>query len=98
MLSTVHSGALMGIEAWPIAVEVDTKELTIYTNDIYFMVMDTAKLFMNGRSQAVRLPKEYRFRGSRVYVRKVGKGVLLMPEEETWDTLMKKRSAVSSGW
>ena len=37
----------------------------------------------------MRLPKEYRFRGNRVYVRKVGKGVLLMPEEETWDTLIE---------
>jgi antitoxin VapB len=51
--------------------------------------MDMAKLFMNGRSQAVRLPKAYRFRGDRVYVKKLGKGVLLMPEEESWDTLIQ---------
>ena len=39
----------------------------------------TAKLFQNGRSQAVRLPKEFRFEGDRVRIRKVGQGVLLEP-------------------
>ena len=34
--------------------------------------MDTAKLFTNGGSQAVRLPKEYRFEGTEVFVIKVG--------------------------
>lgn len=38
-----------------------------------------AKLFWNGRSQAVRLPKEFRFAGDRVRVKRVGKGVLLEP-------------------
>jgi antitoxin VapB len=38
-----------------------------------------AKLFWNGRSQAVRLPKEFRFEGDRVHVRRVGKGVLIEP-------------------
>ena len=38
-----------------------------------------AKLFRNGRSQAVRLPKEFRFEGDRVRVRRVGEGVLLEP-------------------
>lgn len=49
--------------------------------------MDVAKLFKNGRSQAVRLPKEYRFPGKQVFVRKVGKGVLLMPEEGSWEAM-----------
>jgi antitoxin VapB len=39
----------------------------------------TAKLFKHGRSQAVRLPKEFRFAGSEVRVRRVGRGVLLEP-------------------
>jgi len=39
----------------------------------------TAKLFMSGRSQAVRLPKEFRFKGKEVRVRRVGLGVLLEP-------------------
>ncbi len=38
---------------------------------------DIAKLFRNGRSQAVRLPREYRFEGDRVRVRRVAEGVLL---------------------
>jgi len=38
-----------------------------------------AKLFRNGRSQAVRLPKEFRFEGDRVRIRRTGKGVLLEP-------------------
>ncbi len=48
--------------------------------------MDTAKLFINGRSQAVRLPKLYRFEGKEVYVKKVSEGVLLLPKDQTvWD-------------
>ena len=38
-----------------------------------------AKLFRNGRSQAVRLPREFRFEGDRVCIRQVGDGVLLEP-------------------
>ncbi len=39
----------------------------------------TARLFRNGRSQAVRLPHELRFEGDRVRVRRVGRGVLVEP-------------------
>jgi antitoxin VapB len=41
-----------------------------------------AKLFWNGRSQAVRLPKEFRFEGDRVRISRAGKGVLIEPIEE----------------
>jgi antitoxin VapB len=41
----------------------------------------TAKLFKHGRSQAVRLPKEFRLPGKEVQVRRVGSGVLLEPLE-----------------
>ena len=40
----------------------------------------TAKLFRNGRSQAVRLPKEFRFEGNEVRIRRVRNGVLLEPK------------------
>ena len=40
---------------------------------------DIAKLFQNGRSQAVRLPREFRFEGDRVRIRRVPEGVLLEP-------------------
>jgi len=43
----------------------------------------TAKLFQNGRSQAVRLPKAFRFKGSEVKIRKVGRQVILEPLEQT---------------
>jgi antitoxin VapB len=50
--------------------------------------LDTAKLFTNGRSQAVRLPKEYRFEGSEVFIKKVGNAVLLLPCHEPWQVLL----------
>jgi len=40
---------------------------------------EVAKLFRNGRSQAVRLPREFRFEGDRVRIRRVAEGVLLEP-------------------
>lgn len=49
--------------------------------------MQKAKLFNNGRSQAVRLPKEFRFKGDAVNIRRVGKAVILFPEESSWDML-----------
>lgn len=42
--------------------------------------MMTAKLFENGKSQAVRLPKEYRFEGDAVFINKIGDVVVLMPK------------------
>jgi antitoxin VapB len=48
--------------------------------------METAKLFVNGRSQAVRLPKAYRFEGKEVYIKKTAQGVLLLPKNRSvWD-------------
>ena len=49
--------------------------------------MRTAKLFRNGGSQAVRLPKEFRFEGSRVFIKKVGDAVVLLPRQDSWETL-----------
>jgi antitoxin VapB len=51
--------------------------------------MDTAKIFMNGRSQAVRLPKEYRFEGSEVYIKKMGEMVILIPYHAPWQSLFE---------
>jgi antitoxin VapB len=44
--------------------------------------MDTAKLFKNGQSQAVRLPKQYAFKGTEVYVKRIGGIVMLVPKDE----------------
>ena len=49
--------------------------------------MKTAKLFQNGQSQAVRLPKEFRLPGNEVYVKKMGSAVVLLPQEQSWDSL-----------
>ena len=49
--------------------------------------MDTARLFQSGRSQAVRLPKEYRFVGTEVGVKHFGTGVLLLPVDDPWQML-----------
>lgn len=50
--------------------------------------MNTAKLFTNGRSQAVRLPKDCRFEGSEVYIQKYGDVVLLLPKDDPWAPLL----------
>ena len=49
--------------------------------------MKVAKLFKNGQSQAVRLPKEFRFEGTQVYIKRVGNAVLLLPEQDSWQLL-----------
>jgi antitoxin VapB len=49
------------------------------------MPNQTAKLFNNGRSQAVRLPAEFRFEGTEVYIRKEGEQVILSPRPASWD-------------
>lgn len=49
--------------------------------------MQQAKLFQNGQSQAVRLPKDFRFTGDSVSIKRVGKAVVLLPYDEPWDTL-----------
>ena len=53
------------------------------------MIMLTAKLFTNGSSQAVRLPKEFRFNVTEVYVQKVGSSVILVPKDKAWETFME---------
>jgi antitoxin VapB len=44
----------------------------------------TAKIFMNNRSQAVRLPKEFRFSTPEVYIRKQGDEIILSPRPTDW--------------
>ena len=62
------------------------------------MTTTKAKLFRNGRSQAVRLPKEFRFSGDEVFVRKEGDAVILEPIGATswprgyWERLREMRA------
>ena len=53
----------------------------------------TAKLFMNGRSQAVRLPRDYRFSGSEVYIRKDSEtgDVIISEKPSSWDGFFELR-------
>lgn len=47
--------------------------------------MNTAKVFKSGNSQAVRLPKEFQFSGNEVYIKKVGRTIVLIPKDDPWD-------------
>jgi antitoxin VapB len=51
--------------------------------------MKTAKLFKNGESQAVRLPKEFRFQGEEVFIKRAGSAVVLFPKAKSWDVLLE---------
>ena len=48
----------------------------------------TAKIFMNNRSQAVRLPKEFQFRTSEVFIRKQGDDVILSARPQDWSAYL----------
>lgn len=48
----------------------------------------TAKVFMNNRSQAVRLPKEFQFKTREVFIRKEGDNVILSPRPENWSSYL----------
>ncbi|MDZ7758849.1 MAG: type II toxin-antitoxin system VapB family antitoxin [Desulfovermiculus sp.] len=51
--------------------------------------MEKAKLFQNGNSQAVRLPKEFRMPGNEVKIYKKGNQIIIEPLETTWDALFE---------
>ncbi|HEV2697522.1 MAG TPA: type II toxin-antitoxin system VapB family antitoxin [Terriglobales bacterium] len=59
----------------------------------------TAKLFRNGRSQALRLPAEYRFEGSEVYIRRDPKtgDVILSPRPESWQDFFDLADRIGVG-
>lgn len=50
--------------------------------------MQTARLFKNGQSQAVRLPREFRFEGDQVLIRRIGNAVILLPPVNAWNILL----------
>ena len=51
--------------------------------------MEIAKLFTNGKSQAVRLPQKYRFEGREVYIKRIGNTVVLIPKDNPWEPFIK---------
>ena len=51
--------------------------------------METAKVFKNGRSQAIRIPKKYRFHTSKVNIRQDGESIILTPEKAvSWNLII----------
>ena len=60
--------------------------------------MQTARLFLNGRSQAVRLPKEYQFDGEDVYIQRVGEAVILFPVDKDWEVFLHGLNSFSDGF
>ncbi len=64
--------------------------MTLKWNAIYHwymtrvVIMERAKIFWSGRSQAVRLPKDFRFEGDEVRIRRHGNAVILEPLAEDW--------------
>ena len=57
--------------------------------------MNRAKIFKNGDSQAIRLPKEFRFKGKEVYIRKEGNNVIISPIDDAVDRLWKTINSLS---
>jgi antitoxin VapB len=55
----------------------------------------TAKVFFTGRSQAVRLPKAYRFKSKEVFIHKEGNRVILSEKPETWDDFFASSARVT---
>jgi antitoxin VapB len=61
------------------------------------MITDTAKIFTTGRSQAVRLPKAYRFDTAEVFIEKVGNTVILRPKQDESGEWGTRLQAILSG-
>ncbi len=57
--------------------------------------METAKLFQNGKSQAVRLPKKYRLPGNKVLIKKMGDAVILLPYDNPWKSWIESLNLFS---
>lgn len=50
--------------------------------------LETAKIFTNGGSQAIRLPKRYRFNAEEVFVNQIGNVVMLIPKDDRWQSML----------
>lgn len=60
--------------------------------------MQTAKLFSNGHSQSVRLPKEFHFSGDYVFIQKHGDAVLLVPHDKAWEVFLEGLNGFSEDY
>jgi antitoxin VapB len=57
-----------------------------------------AKIFMNNRSQAVRLPKDFQFKAQEVFIRKEGSDVVLSPRPSDWSSYLSEEPAASASF
>lgn len=64
--------------------------------DGFSKTMKITKLFQKGKHQIVQLPKEFNFSGNHVYVKRVGKAVMLLPYQKSWQTLLDSLSMFSA--
>lgn len=60
--------------------------------------MEVAKIFQTGRSQAVRLPKAFRFNADEVAIKRFGNGVLLLPINNPWDLMQEALNEFDHGF
>ena len=60
--------------------------------------MEVAKIFQTGRSQAVRLPKAFRFNADEVAIKRFGNGVLLLPINNPWDLMLEALDELDDGF
>lgn len=58
----------------------------------------TAKIFMNNRSQAVRLPKDFQFNTREVFIRRQGDEVVLSPRPENWSDYLASGPVASESF
>ncbi len=84
--NAVEERPLQGRVANPAAEDAALKGPLFHVYRGIYQMARTAKLFRNGRSQALRLPAEYRFEGSEVYIRKDAKtgDIVLSRRQESW--------------
>ncbi len=95
---TPANGTCRDLTRWILAAEPRLKAVATIDRHDEARQMDTARLFQSGRSQAVRLPKAYRFSGTEVIVKHFGNGVLLLPIEDPWQTLEAGLAAFEPGF
>ena len=83
-------------ERMRIMTNIENIYTNVYTNGVKEAdVMETAKLFTNGGSQAVRLPKNCRFDDDEVYVNRVGNAMILLPKNDPWSSAIMGLSMFS---
>jgi antitoxin VapB len=95
VVSGVHgSGVGLRLGKWVFGVGWHILMYMPHEPEVY-QVRRTAKVFKNNRSQAVRLPKEFQFSTSEVFIRKQGDDVILSPRPQDWSEYLKSGPVAS---